>query len=344
MPLGYLYGAIAGVRNTLYKKGVLKSFSLGVPTISIGNITVGGTGKTPLVGYVAEILAENAENVCILTRGYKRKNPGQRVLVSDRETVYADAAVAGDEPFELARKLLGKAVVVADKNRLAAGEWAREKFDITAFVLDDAFQHLRLKRALDIVCIDATNPFGNGKVLPAGILREPLSNLDRADAFVITRANLTDNTKCLKSTISTFNSKSPIFVSRNEILDLIELNEFHSDIKKRTNIDRHLKNDRTLAFCALGNPQNFFAQLNREEFNLGATEVFPDHHFYRQQDVEKLEKTAEKQNIKALLTTAKDGVKLHRLKFSMPCYIVENKLILDKEPAFRQLILDKFER
>ena len=115
------YGAITKARNALYEKGWLKSFSLGIPTISIGNITVGGTGKTPVVAFVAEILAEHGEKVCILTRGYGRENAKQRVLVSDGETILAEAKKAGDEPFELARKLLGKSIVVADANRVSAG-------------------------------------------------------------------------------------------------------------------------------------------------------------------------------------------------------------------------------
>ncbi len=188
--ISWIYGTIIEARNSLYEKGVFKSFSLGVPVISIGNITVGGTGKTPLVAFVAEILAEKGEKVCIISRGYGRKNPKKRVLVSDGENILADARQSGDEPFELAQRLLGKAIVVADANRVSAGNWAREKFGITAFVLDDAFQHRKVKRDLDIVTIDATNPFGNKKMLPSGILREPLKNLKRADAIVITRANL----------------------------------------------------------------------------------------------------------------------------------------------------------
>ena len=228
MALGYLYGAITNVRNALYEKGFFKSFSPGAPTVSIGNSTVGGTGKTPLVAFVAEVLAEKGEKVCILTRGYKRENPGKRIVVSDGEKILADVKQSGDEPFELAKKLLGKAIVIADKNRAEAGLWAREKFGITAFILDDGFQHLRVRRDLNIVCIDATNPFGNGKVLPGGILREPLQNLKRADAIVITRANLAKNLETLKSEISRFNPHCPILISRNSVSNLIELNEFHA--------------------------------------------------------------------------------------------------------------------
>lgn len=334
MALGYLYGAITNVRNALYEKGFFKSFSLGAPTISIGNITVGGTGKTPLVAFVADILAEKGKKVCILTRGYKRENPGKRIVVSDGEKILADVKQSGDEPFELAKKLLGKAIVIADKNRAEAGIWAREKFGITAFVLDDGFQHRRVRRDLNIVCIDATNPFGNGKILPDGILREPLQNLKRADAIVVTRANLAENLENLKLQISNLNKNCPIFVSNNRISNLFELNEFDAKTQRP-------KTERSSAFCALGNPGNFFEQLKQDNFNLVSTEVFPDHHFYTQNDIAKLESKAKQENAEILLTTAKDGVKLGNLEFTIPCYVVENTPVFEDEREFRQMISRK---
>src|SRR5688500_11489316 len=121
--IGKLYGLIADIRNTFYDWGIFRSYSLGARTISIGNITTGGTGKTPLVAYVANMLAESGEKVCILTRGYGRESSG-RVLVSDGENVLVDARTGGDEPVELARKLIGKAIVIADADRVAAAAWA----------------------------------------------------------------------------------------------------------------------------------------------------------------------------------------------------------------------------
>jgi tetraacyldisaccharide-1-P 4'-kinase len=188
-PLGWLYGRIMQLRNALYDRGTLPSYDTGAKTISVGNITTGGTGKTPLVAYIANLLAENGENVCVLTRGYSRRNEGERVLVSDGEKVLADPEMGGDEPVELAKKLLGKAVVIADADRVSAASWAKANFGITVFVLDDAFQHRRAKRHLDVVCIDATNPFGGGRILPLGSLRERLSSIARADAIVITRSD-----------------------------------------------------------------------------------------------------------------------------------------------------------
>ena len=163
--LSPIYGKIADLRNSLYDRGIFKSHDLGAHTISIGNITTGGTGKTPLVAYVAEMLANRGERVCVLTRGYGRESSG-RVLVSDGTAPMVDSRTGGDEPVELATRLAGKAMIVADADRVAAAAWSIEKFGVTRFVLDDAFQHRRAKRDIDIVCIDATDPCGSGRVLP----------------------------------------------------------------------------------------------------------------------------------------------------------------------------------
>lgn len=353
--LDRLYGAVTKARNALYEKGVFKSFSLGVPTVSVGNITVGGTGKTPLVALVAEILAEKGEKVCVVSRGYGRENSKRRVLVSDDEKILVNARQAGDEPFELAQKLLGKAIIVADANRVSAGDWARQKFGITAFVLDDAFQHRRVKRDLNIVTIDATNPFGNKKMLPAGILREPLDSLERADAIVITRANLVRDLENLKAEVKRFNSDCEIFISRNKVLNLVKLDEFFAQAQSETNhklpITTYEKKPLTnhqppatshyFVFCALGNPHNFFEQLRKENYDLVSTEEFPDHHFYTAKDIAEMEIKAGRANADVLLTTAKDAVKLKDLKFDLPCLVVESRMIFDDESNFRDWLLAK---
>ena len=359
----WLYGKIIDSRNALYEKEIFKSFHLGAKTVSIGNITVGGTGKTPLVAFVAQDLAKSGEKVCILTRGYGRENPKKRVLVSDGETILATVKQAGDEPFELARKLLGAAIVIADANRVAAAKWARKKFGVTVFVLDDAFQHRKAKRDLDIVILDATNPFGNFKILPSGILRESLNNLKRADLIVISRANLVENTEETKRKIKKYNSDCPIFESENRISELIELKEFNAktqmredEVKKNNscaNVNEYelpkrtekseirnseVKDKKALAFCALGNPNNFFEMLRRDNFNLISTEVFPDHNFYSRKDVKNLEKAAISSGAEILLTTGKDGVKLKNLQFDVPCFVVETELFFDDEENFLEII------
>lgn len=342
-PFNLIYGAVIRARLALYRKKILKSHSLKVPTISIGNITVGGTGKTPLVALVARILAETERDarVCVLTRGYGRKNAKQRVVVSDGEKILvSDAAASGDEPLELAGKLRGTAVVIADANRAAAGEWARAKFGITAFVLDDAFQHLKVRRDVDIVCVDATNPFGASQsLLPGGILREPLRNLKRADAVVLTRANLIGENEVanLKSQISNLCPKCQIFVSRNKITRLIRLVEFAAGNQIAAD-DRQWTTGKFFGFCALGNPENFFEQLRQENFDITGAKFFRDHHFYTQKDIDELEKEARSKGANALLTTAKDAVKLKDLNFTQPCLVAESEMVFDDEEGFRRLI------
>ncbi len=334
-PFGWLYGRAANMRNYLYDRGTFASHSLRARTISIGNITVGGTGKTPLVALVTKMLAEKGEKVCVLTRGYGRENPKERVLVSDGENVLVDAKTGGDEPVELAYKLIGKAVVIADADRVSAAKWSLEKFGVTAFVLDDGFQHRRAKRDLDIVCIDATDPFGGHGVLPAGRLREPIGNLKRADAVVITRANFADNIEDLKFQISNLNPAAPVFQSENRIAVLQTLEEFHA----KTQISqRNAKDLRAFAFCALGSPNSFFEQLKRENFDLAGTEAYPDHHIYTQNDIIELEKKAGEEAIGVLLTTAKDAVKLIDLKFGIACCVVEIEPVISNAEKFRALI------
>ncbi len=338
-PFSTIYAWIIGARKRLYQNGVFASYSLGAPTISIGNITVGGTGKTPLVALTAKILAENGEMVCVLTRGYGRDNPKERVVVSDGQSIMADSRDAGDEPYELAGKLLGVSSVVADADRVSAGNWACEKFGVTAFILDDGFQHLRVRRQLDIVCVDATNPFGNGHILPRGILREPLRNLKRADAVVITRANLVgdDVITAVHRKIEGLNPGARIFSSRSKTRELIKLDDLRRGVCTAAPPKSGSKR-KYLAFCGLGNPDGFFRQLRQEGFDLRATEKFPDHYFYKQGDIRKIETAALESGAEVLLTTHKDGVKLSHLNFNFPCFVVESEIALDDETAFRNLI------
>lgn len=335
-PFNILYGSITKIRRIFYQKEFLKSIDLGVKTISVGNITVGGTGKTPLVGYIAEKLIEKGEKVCILTRGYGRANPKERILVSDGEKVLADARDAGDEPFELANKLGGKAIIIADAKRSTAGKWAREKFGVTVFILDDGFQHLQVKRDLNMVLLDATNPFGNEKLLPAGILREPLQSLERANVVVITRANLVKDISAIKEKILKFNPGCKIFVSKNYFGKAVKLKEFFAANPNEPQASIH--NLKSLAFCGLGNPDSFFLQLRTEHFNLAYCRTFPDHHIYTQSEIQKIERDAINKGADILLTTAKDAVKLTHLRFNLPCFVIENGLTFEDESAFIDLI------
>lgn len=331
--LGWLYGKIANIRNSFYDKGIFGSFSLGVPVISVGNITMGGTGKTPLVACITELLERKNETVCIISRGYGRKNPGKRVLVSDSKALFEGPEDAGDEPYELAQKLLNKAIVISDADRVAAAKWARETFDVTVFVLDDAFQHRTARRDLDIVCIDAMNPCRR--------LREPLENLARADAIVITRSDLAEDIEGLKARLAKHNPDCPVFTVRNRVSRLIEVGgpeaEAHGPAART---GEEIADRKAFAFCALGNPKNFFEQLKREGFRIAGSRGFRDHHYYSQGDVRSLETAAKTAGSDVLLTTFKDSVKLTGLNFTMPCLAVESELIFDHGEDFSGLIYE----
>src|ERR1043165_9570726 len=166
-PLSLVYGLAVRIRNGLYRTGIRKAHDVGAPVISVGNLTTGGTGKTPLVELIASRMAADGRRVCVLTRGYSRKSAG-RVVVSDNEAVLADVNDAGDEPLWLAENLRGRAAVVCDKNRVAAAQWAVGNLGSEILILDDAFQHQQIQRDVNVLVIDARNAFGNGRLLPAG--------------------------------------------------------------------------------------------------------------------------------------------------------------------------------
>jgi len=342
--LSSIYGKVTDIRNTFYDKGLLRTFDLGARTISIGNITVGGTGKTPLVKFVAEALAANGERVCILTRGYGRENPKNQVLVSDGNELLADPRSAGDEPFELAQGLLGKAIVIADADRVAAAKLALSKFGVTTFLLDDGYQHRKVKRSLDIVCIDATDAFAGNKMLPVGRLREKLSNIDRADAVVITRADLVEDISDTRSAVLAQDPEAEIFTSSTSITRITPLEDFllvgSKTLAKRNEAGRSDPSQLAVfAFCGLGNPTSFVEQLRRASIAVVGNRTFKDHHRYSRQDIAEIEKRAREHNAAMLMTTAKDAVKLGDLRFEIPCCVVEIALTIDRSEAFSRLIL-----
>jgi len=332
-PLSTIYSAITRARLTAYQRAWLSTAKLPVPVISVGNLTTGGTGKTPLVEYVCQLLGTpgasgSLERVCVLTRGYGRTNSSSQVVVSDGNKLLANANEAGDEPFLLAKNLLGVAAVICNRDRFAAGNWAVANFATEVFVLDDGFQHLQLQRDLDIVTIDATNPWSNKSLLPYGRLREPVSSLSRAGCLVITRADQIEDCLPIKQVIEKFAPGKPIFTSRmttaaiktiaGEVVDTLP--------------------GQIGAFCGIGNPESFFTQLRQQRLAPVFTRTFADHHHYTQTDLDRLTKEAESHDIQCLITTAKDAVKLTSLTLNLPCYILEIEIVIDDEERFARLL------
>jgi tetraacyldisaccharide 4'-kinase len=297
--------------------------------ISIGNLTTGGTGKTPLVEWVCRAIAGKgtehlaaAKSVCVLTRGYRRDNPRAQVVVSDGVQLLAGERESGDEAFLLAQDLLGTAAVVANQDRLVAGQWAIKNLKAECFVLDDGFQHLQLARDLDIVTVDATNPWGGGSLLPSGRLREPRAGLSRAGCVVITRSDQVENVASLKTAVKQLVGEVPVFTSRMVTSDIRGLNG------ERVNMES-LGPQALVAFCGVGNPESFFKHLRREGFTLASTRAFGDHHDYNQVDVDGLVKEAKSVGAAALITTAKDATKLSAFDFDPPCYVLEIQILID---------------
>ena len=347
-PLAFVYGALARARTRLYRAGLLKAERVGAPVISVGNLTAGGTGKTPLVEWVARTVAREGLRPCVLTRGYGREDVGQRVVVSDGERVLAGVREGGDEPVLLAESLAGVASVVCDRDRVGAAVWAREHLGARVFVLDDGFQHMRIARDLDIVTLDATEPWGGGHMLPRGLLREPVGALARADCVVITRSNLAPDIEALRSEVTRLTGgRASVVASRvrtRSLRRIVNSPTAHDAATQEedthTDVERLVGAGPFAAFCAIGNPRAFFEQLRKEGFDLRHTRTFPDHHAYTRAEVEAFAREAAHSGALALLTTAKDAVKLRSHTFTLPCYVVEIELEFDDEETLRRLVKD----
>jgi len=328
-PFVPLYGAVTATHRALYKRGLLHTTDLPTPVISIGNITAGGTGKTPLVEFTARHASALGRRTCILTRGYGRKDPNARVVVSDGNQLLADADIAGDEPVMLARNLKGIAAVISDSNRVAAAKWAHDNLNTEIFILDDGFQHFRISRDLNIVTIDATNPWGNGHLLPRGLLREHPRNLRRSDCIVITRADQANNIDELKQEINAFSGGCPLFTSTMKVG------------RWRSCIDQELSTkpaEPVGVFCGIANPKSFLRALKNQSIDPVFVSEFPDHHRYSQLDLDQIVASANRNGAQSLVTTAKDAVKLKNLKLTLPCYVIDIEIQINDVASFLKLI------
>jgi tetraacyldisaccharide 4'-kinase len=334
-PLTAAYGAAMRARLALYRRGTFTTHRIDAPVLCVGNLTAGGTGKTPLVEWLARVVAGGeGKRVCVLTRGYAREDARRRVVASDGSRVLADAREAGDEPLLLAERLLDLGVaVVCDADRVAAARFAVQELGSEVFILDDGFQHLRIARDLNIATLDATDPWGGGRLLPAGLLREPVGELRRADCVVVTRAELAKDMGGLRTEASRLTGGRPVFAARTKSVGVKLITQGSSDELTRRASPRVVA-----AFCGIGNPRAFFANLRRDGYELRRTRAFADHHGYTQRDVEEIEREARDAGAEALVTTAKDAIKLRALRFEMPCYEVEIEFEIDDERGLTELV------
>src|SRR3990172_2416453 len=333
--LSWGYAAALAARRGLCQVGVLQSRSLPSPVISVGNLTVGGTGKTPFSLWLAEALGRRGKKVVILTRGYGSRGAAGRepFRAQDVSGNLASIAQIGDERLLLARRLPHVPVVV-DKNRYRGGIWARKEWGVDFFILDDGFQHLALRRRLDLVLVDGLNPFGNGCLFPRGILREPIGALRRAHGILVTRANLSDRLPQLRSSLKSLCPEVPLFEVDYTADALLEIGGGPAHPLES------MRESPVLAFSGLADPASFLALLKNLGANLVGHRDFGDHHWYTTGEIEALEIEARARGARYLITTEKDGVRIEGLKrhWDPRCIVLRLGLRLRSEKEFWALV------
>ena len=283
-------------------QGIIKRAS--IPVISVGNLTTGGTGKTPFVIWIAKYLQDRSLRVVLISRGYGLKK-SERI------------AVPNDEALEMERRL-DDVPHLQDPDRFRMVQIAEQEHDSEIIVLDDAFQHRRLHRDLDLVLIDATAPFGFNRLLPRGLLREPLSSLRRADAVVLTRADLVDDNKreAIIKRIREENGSALIAQTQTTMTGLIQFDGHQEALSK-------VAHKSIYVFCGIGNPDSFIATINQLQCDIAGSSVFPDHHHYQHYDLDRIGQSAVDLGATAILCTHKDLVKIGFSRLAgVPLYAV----------------------
>jgi len=321
------YSAVIGLRNFLYYKGWFKTYRANAVVISIGNITTGGTGKTPLVIWLCSCLRQKDIECAILTRGYKATK-NLKLKTQNYQ----------DEPAIFSKSCPGARVIV-NPNRVAGADKAVNKFGVDVLIMDDGFQHRRLGRDLDIVAIDATRPFGYGKVLPAGLLREPVASLKRADAVVVTRCDQTAETR-LAQLEDELRLANP---------DMVIARSIHTPIcakslsRKEISIEE-LSDKRIFAFCGIGNPDAFFATITGLGAHLVGSKIYNDHYHYTDDCLADIYEEARELGADLILTTQKDWTKTALSgsvkKDILPAYLAIELKFISREDKLKRLIED----
>ena len=312
----FIFALIVSFRYFLYRTGLLRRFPLGIQVISIGNVTAGGTGKTPVTEIFARTLASQGRKVAILSRGYRRKEaPWWKrmftqvveppLVVSDGKRIRLDAATGGDEPYMLASNLPGVAVVV-DRNRVKAGRYAIKRLGCDTIILDDGFQYQKLKHSVEVVLVDSTNPFGNGNMLPRGILREPARHLKRADIIFLTKCR--GDVSAAREEIRKYNRTA-------EIVECNHSPKVLKDVWSREEFPLEWLRGKTLCtLSGIASPKGFENSLRHLGSKVVWCERYADHHRYDPSEIlYALNRTAD-MGADALVTTEKDAVRFPRFE------------------------------
>ncbi|MBI4634609.1 MAG: tetraacyldisaccharide 4'-kinase [Deltaproteobacteria bacterium] len=325
------FHAAVFLRNLLYDRGLLRQIGLPCPVISIGNITVGGTGKTPLTIMLAKLLTERGYKPAVLSRGYGGKTCYPLCVVSDRTRVLATAAEAGDEPLLIARSLKGIPVIVG-ADRIRTGQYAIRELGADVLILDDAFQHRRLSRNLDIVLLQNRRPFGNGYLLPRGPLREPVTALKRADILVLTGTDTSPDPPAAQT-----------LPSATQFLGYYRPTALLRGGNGPSEPPESLKGKKICAFAGIANPASFRDTLESLGGEIVFFRTFPDHHPYADADIENIRKAYAASAAAILTTTEKDGMKLVNYpSFLQELFLLRVEMdILPSRNDFAEFILKK---
>jgi tetraacyldisaccharide 4'-kinase len=329
-PPSILYGAGARLRAWAYRVGVFQQRRLRGVVVSVGNLTVGGTGKTPMTIWLAQRFAKAGRKTAVLSRGYHPLPQRSRAVAG------IEIPSGWNDEVALLHERMGDTVTIGvGANRFAKGR-ELESRGVECFILDDGFQHLQLARDIDIVLLDATNPFGGGHLLPAGRLREPISALRRADIVIVTRGEHAPATEAIIQR----HTSAPIFYARTELLNM----ETYSQPSSAKN-NRSSGKQKCFAFCGIGNPSAFCDDLAKWGIRLVGHATFRDHHLYTEADLSELESRAIAAGAEALLCTEKDIQDLTPLRTNrLPILFCEIALRFNDEASLWQTILDKLAR
>jgi tetraacyldisaccharide 4'-kinase len=311
-PLSVLYGVVVRARAWLYTHGWLKQRRLKGTVISVGNLTVGGTGKTPMVIWLAEKFLAEGKRVAILSRGYRGRNG------------------TSDEVELMKYRLQGRVSFGVGENRFAAGRRLESEQPIDVFLLDDGFQHLQLARDLDILLMDVSRPFAGESLLPAGKLREPVTAMSRANLIIFTRAETASGTLDAIGKLKQY----PVFAASTRLLGF---RRFGAEIAPLSASE--IGAGPFFAFCGLGNPDAFFRDIGNWGLALCGQAAFADHHRYTQRDISALKQSANRLGANALVTTEKDAQNLAGLEFdNLPLYVAVIDLVVAPEADFRNIL------
>ncbi len=337
-----LYELGVGARLQLYARGWLKTYRLPAPVISVGNLTVGGTGKTPCTAYLANLLTAAGFRVAILSRGYKRTTKGI-VEVSDGERILCSPTESGDEPYLLARQCPGVRVVVGT-DRYAAGMWLWQRAKVDVFLLDDGFQHVRLHRDVNLALIDAQEDLTQSKLLPLGHWREPVASLSRADAVILTRASAECRAglkPALHSAARFLPSGAPVMTATHELGELRYLPD-----KALTPLSQ-IKAQPVFALTAIAQPQRFIEDLRQQGLNVIAQQTFADHHRYTLVEIENVIVAAQQAGAAVILTTEKDAAnlpeELWQRELPLPIYAVQLRFQVIESDALQDFVLSRIQ-